>query len=114
MARKTVLLQGIKFRDTLIITLKGANKDLFKKVDGYNVILFPAIVDEDAVVDADIDEPSLLNVRIDHLLLSSAKANIEGVKQEGLFFNKKPITEKQLAPLQKVLYMWDLAEKFAD
>lgn len=93
---KIRLLQGIKFRDTLIITLKGENADLFKKLGDYHVVLVPAVIDEEAVVPVKIDEPSLKNTRIDQLLTSNAALKIEGVndKKKHLFFNKKTPSQK--------------------
>ena len=110
MSRKVVFLQGVKFRDTLILSLKGTNKDLFKQVGGYNVIMFPAIVDDKQVATAEIDEPFFHATRIDQLMMSPATVRVEGGKEDGRFFNKKPIPAKELEKLMDILNKWEVSE----
>lgn len=100
-----LLMQGIRFRDCLIISLNGKNSEIFDAVGEYDTIMFPAIVQSDLITGQPIDNPQLKNVRVDHLLTSPACPNIEGVKksQGKLYFNEKPISHEAVLAIMNYM-----------
>lgn len=111
-----VLMQGIKFRDCLIITCKGQNMEIFDKLGDYDTIMFPAIVEADLMTGKKIDHPALQNTRIDQLLMYNARPRIEGVDQpkEAMFFNKKPISKIMIDKFLNFLNRFELKKSMEE